>query len=112
MRCLPQSSHVTREEGLECIAKILQQMPPVGNLKSLWGSLGCSSPIGIPTVATDNLDARMLLQPCGNDSLTALRQQVNWSVLLQVDQNGTKATSTTNRPVVDAQYARRWMPVK
>jgi hypothetical protein len=107
MGCLAQSSRVTSEQGLECIAKILQQMPPVGNLKSLWGSVGCSSLIGIPTVATDNFDAGMLLQPCCNDSLTALRQEVNWSVLLQVDQNGAKPTSATKRSVVNAQHAWR-----
>lgn len=109
MRCLAEGSCVASEQGLQCITEILQDVPPIGNLNSLRGSTGCSSPIGIPTVAADDFDTRMRLQPSCNGGFGALGQQINWFVFFQIDQDSAKPTAASKRPVVDAQHARRWM---
>jgi hypothetical protein len=56
------------------------------------------------TVTADDLDPRAFGQPGRDRARLAIRQQVNWSAGLDVDQDGPIDTSLAHRALVDADH--------
>ncbi len=59
---------------LERFTKVAQQMEAVCNLNSSWCACCCTTNILWAAVTSDNLDARMLLEPHFQCCRTTLRQ--------------------------------------
>jgi hypothetical protein len=103
MTRLPQGCRMSRYELLDRITQIFQQVPAVCHMDGLRCAGPTATRIGFPTIAADNLDARMCLEPRTKGFLCALGQQVYRSMLLQIDQDRTHVLTTAKGPIIDAQ---------
>src|SRR4051812_24215168 len=81
-------------------------MPAVGDLDGVWCPVPCPLSIGTGAVAGDERDAGMRLQPGGKTAAGAIREEINWAVTLQVDQDRAVGESLVDRPVVNAEHDR------
>lgn len=96
------------EDLAQGIGQIVQEMPPVRDLNGGGRTLADAISVGASTITSDNLDARMSFQPCGNGVSLAVGQQVDRTIALKIDQNGAVTLAAAPRPVVDADDARCW----
>ena len=109
---LPQGRPMSGHQRLHRLTQIFQYVPTVSHMNRLGRAGSTATRIGFPTIAADNLDARMCSEPGGKGFFCALRQQVYGSMLLQIDQDRARALTTAKRPVNHTQDARRgsgWM---
>jgi hypothetical protein len=78
------------EHALERFSQILKQMEAICHLHSI----GCSTrrTVGILTrpIATNNLDTRMILEPCGQCVGRTVREQIDRLMPFKVDQDGSE----------------------
>ena len=82
-------------------------MPAIGNLDRIRSTGPHAVGMAAGPIAGDDLDAGMRLQPRLDSLSLAVTQQINRSVLiLQIDDNGAIASTTTPCPVINADDAR------
>jgi hypothetical protein len=95
------------QQALERIAEILEQMPSVSHLHSLWRTLPYRLRIGAGTVACDDAYLALGCQPVCHRHGISIAKQVDWPVTVQIDHHGSIPMSATESPVIDAKLMRR-----
>src|SRR4051812_45079585 len=95
------------EHTAERITAVAQQMPPVRDLNGLWRSLAGSIGVGAGTIADDDLDRRMVLEPRGQGLDRAVGQQVDAAPALEITEDRAVALAFAPSPVIDAEDTRR-----
>ncbi len=96
------------QQPLDRLAQVSQQVEAVGHLAGLRRRLGRRLRERRPAVPRDELDARVLAQPRLQRLAVPPRQQVQDPAAFEVDYDRAVALALANRPVVDADVARRW----
>lgn len=83
-----------------------EQMPSIRDLDG--GGCTPTHAVGISAgpVASNDLDARMPMQPAGQGRGIAVGQEVNDATALEIDQDRAVALAGAPSPVVDAEHAR------
>jgi hypothetical protein len=99
---------MARKQTLNRLAQVLEQMEAVSDLDGIWCATPRSIRIGSSPIATDDRDARMILQPLGETVRRAVGQEVDRSVTLQVDDNRSIRMPTSVGPVINTDDLRRW----
>ena len=94
-------------EGLDGLADVAEQVPSIGDLDGVRGTLADAVGVGTGTIAGDDLDARPVTQPGGDGSSLAIGQEIDHPVCLEVDQHRAVATPTPPGPVVNPEDTRR-----
>ena len=89
------------EHALDGLAQVLQQVPAVGDLHGLGGTLRRRLGVGRRTVPADDLDPGMLLEPRRDSVPLAVGEQVDDVTALQVHDDGAVTLSLAPRPVID-----------
>src|SRR4051812_20193823 len=106
---LPHRAAMPIHHTLQGFAEIVEEMPPIRDLESI----GCPLPgrlgIGASTIARDDLDAFMMLQPIRNGGGLAVGQQVDDGVALEVDQDGSVVLATLPSPLINPHHPQRRM---
>jgi hypothetical protein len=108
-RDVGQAGVVAHEQALDGLAQIAEHMEAISNLNAIRCSVTRSLGIGAAPVPTNNLHPGMLRQPLSEGFRRPIRQQINPTVPLQIDQHGPVLPPATNGKVIDAQHARRLM---
>jgi hypothetical protein len=98
---------VPREQPLERFAQIHQQVPAVRNLNRPRRALASAIGVGASPIATENLHARMILQPGGERLAGPFRQQIDDGMPFLVKQDGAVGPTALPGPVVHSQDAGR-----
>src|ERR671917_257312 len=80
------------------------EMPPIRNLHRLRRASAGSHPIRLPTVAADDLDPRVRLEPSGEVLVAAPRQEIDHGMALQIHQDRGIGASLPARKLVNAQH--------
>ena len=75
------------EHTAQRITAVAQQMPPVGDLNGLRRPLAGSIGVGAGTIADDDLDRRMVLEPRGQGLGRAVGQQVDPAPALEITED-------------------------
>lgn len=88
------------------IARVLQEMPTVGNLGRIRKRFGDCLPVSAVSVTSDDFDLRMLTQPGSDRRRLAIRQQVDDGTPLEIADQRSIALSLAPGPVVDPDDAR------
>jgi hypothetical protein len=95
------------EHTAERITAVAQQMPPVGDLNGLRRSLAGSLGVGAGTIADDDLDRRMVLEPRGQGLGRAIGQQVDPAPALEITEDRAVVAALAPSPVIDPEHTRR-----
>ena len=95
------------QEGFEGVAHMAYQMKPIGHLERLRGSLAAGHGIGIRTVADQNGDRRMGLQPLDEGLGRTAFEHGHRAPVFQVDQPGAIGHAASEGKCSDAQDAWR-----
>ncbi len=96
------------QHTLKCFAQILKQMKAVSNLDCVRRSAGCTVGILNRPVTANDLNTRMALKPGSQAVRGTVRQQVDWLMLFQVNQDCAKHLAFAQRKVIDTKDTRRW----
>jgi hypothetical protein len=104
-----QASTCAGKPALDRLAHVGQQMPSVRHLNRSGRPDRDAAGILARPVAGDNLDPGLLPQPVGQCCRTALRQQVNNTMPLQVNDNRAVAAPFALRPIINADNTGRWL---
>jgi hypothetical protein len=83
------------------LPQVLQQVEAISNLPRLWCALTGRVRIQTVSIAVDNLDFRMLLEPICHLCCCAIRQQIDYTAPLQVHDNGAKLCALPPSPLID-----------
>jgi hypothetical protein len=94
------------DNGTDGIAKVAQQMPPIGYLDRFRRALPYAIGIGAGPVARDDLDPGVLAKPFGQARSLPVGQEVDHRVALQVDQHRAVAVTAAPGPVINRKNAR------
>jgi hypothetical protein len=92
---------------LQRVSQIGDQVVAVSHLDGVRGTLLCSFRIGTGAVATHDLNPLMFTELRCKGLCLPIRQEVNWSVRLQVDQDGAVMVSFPPSKIVGAQHTWR-----
>ena len=83
------------------LAEIGDEMPPVGNLNGSWRSGSNPTAIFTRTIAGHNLNPRMGTQPGFEGCSGAIREEIDNTVVLEIDKNRSVAVATAKSEVID-----------
>jgi hypothetical protein len=92
--------------ALEGLAQIFEQMPPVRDLESLWGSKSGGGCIRIAAISTNDFNGRILFEPGGNRSHLPIRQEIKSTMSFQITDQCPVAMPTTPGPLIKTDYTR------
>ena len=98
--------HCATDGGQKRIARVLQEMPTVGNLGRIRKRFGDCLPVSAVSVTSDDFDLRMLTQPGRDRRRLAIRQQVDDGTPFEIADQRSIALSLAPGPVVDPDDAR------
>jgi hypothetical protein len=105
--CFAHVAVTAHPQAFQRITAVLEQVPSVGHLYSLW----CTSPyrlgIGTGTVAGNDAHLALGCQPACQCRGIAIPKQVNRPVAVQMDHDRTVPMSTSERPIINANLLRR-----
>src|SRR3954468_11352391 len=93
-------------DRLDGVAEVAQQMPPVRDLDSFWRSLPDAISVDAGAAARGATPPGVPLQPRRKALSPAVGQEVEYPVLLQVDEDGPIAVTAPPCPVIDPKHAR------
>src|SRR5690348_18418894 len=79
-------------------------MPAISDLNRLWSATRGSIGKGRATIAADDLDSGMHLEPVSERLSGSVLKQINWNLTLQIHQNGAIALSLAPSPLVYAYH--------
>ena len=94
-------------QGLDSLAEVAEQVPSIGDLDGIRGTLPDAIGVGAGMIAGDDLDARPVPQPGGNGGGLAVGQQIDHPVGLDVDRHRAVAAPAPPGPVIDSEDTRR-----
>jgi len=86
LRSLAQRTGMTVQHPLQCIIEILEQMKAVGDLHRVWRTLGGALGVVGEAIPADDFNLRMLLEPGRHRRRRTVRQQIDDTALLEIDQ--------------------------
>lgn len=102
-----QAAVVAGDGLLDVLGEVVPQMPPIGDLNSLWrthtGALG----IGVSAIPADDLHAGMPPEPSGEGAGFAVGQNVDRPAGLDVDQHSRIPVPSAEREIIHAQGGER-----
>ena len=103
-----QAGPVPGDRLLHVLGQVVIDMPPVGDLDCLRGSLARAVGVGAGPVPADHLGSGVLLQPFGEGVRLPVAQQVYRLAGLGVDQDGPVVPAAAERGLTGgaARYAR------
>src|ERR1043165_7904904 len=93
---------MARQKTLYRVAQIFQQVPPVGDLGGLRGTLANPCFVLFGTVPTHSLCPWVRLQPSGDALSRAFREYIHWSMTVQVHHQRPVLPPARQRPVINA----------
>jgi hypothetical protein len=82
-------------------------MKTISDLKSVRRASRRATHILWAAVTSDNLNTRVLLEPGFKNCRAPLGQQIDWTSLFQIEQNGSVALAFAERKIINTQHARR-----
>jgi hypothetical protein len=85
---------MSRQEFLDGIPHVFEEVPAVGNLDSVRRSGRAATGIRRTPITTDDLHAGMIVQPRGKRLFAALWEQINGHPALQINQDGAHVPAT------------------
>ena len=94
------------EHALERIDQVLHEVKAISDLDSVRCAGAGALSIDLSTVASDDFDARVRLQPVGERFAAAFCQQIDGLMSLQIDQDRAIRLAFVFGPVIYAQYSR------
>ncbi len=97
------------DQSLHRIAEIAEKVPAVGDLDGDRRPVSGSFRIGSGSVANDDLDPGMLLEPLGDYFRRPIRKEIDDAPAFEIADYGPVALTAAERPVVDADDAGRSM---
>ncbi len=97
------------DQSLHGVAEIAEKVPAVGDLDGGRRPVSSSFRIGSGSVANDDLDPGMLLEPLGDCFRRPIRKEIDDAPAFEIADDGAVALTAAERPVVDADDAGRWM---
>ncbi|GAC1385462.1 MAG: hypothetical protein NVSMB42_04880 [Herpetosiphon sp.] len=83
-------------------------MPPTGNLYGFGGTLRCPFSVRTRAISADDLDARMRLQPLAESLCCAIRQYINGTPMIEVNQNSSVALPFKKSKIIDPEMFGRY----
>src|SRR5260221_11768347 len=92
---------------LKGLSKMTEQMEAISDLNRVRRTSGRATDILWAAVTSNDLDTRMLLEPGFEDCGTPLGQQIDWTTLFQIEQNGAIPLAFAERKIINAQHAWR-----
>jgi len=100
----------SRQEALQGFPQVHQEMPAVDNLTGVWGTLAGAPRIFRRTVAHNDRNTRVVVQPGGEGVGRAIRQEVNRATSCEINEDAAgypalaegKIVHTKNRWGADA----------
>lgn len=92
----------SRQEALQGFPQIDQKVPAVDNLASLWSTLAGTPRILRRTVAHNNLNTGVVIQPGGEGVGSAIRQKVNRTTSGKINQNAAVDPALAEGKIVHA----------
>jgi hypothetical protein len=96
--------------ALRALGHIPEQVESVGDLNRLWRSAHRGVGVGTRAIAADELNARSRGEPRSHRVRLSIREEIDHSMSLEVDENRSVARAFFPRPVIDADDARRgWL---
>lgn len=106
-RRLLQCPFLARHDLLQGRSQVPQQVPAIGHLLRVRGSLPCPFRVGGRPIPRDDLHAGVGLQPSRQGLGLAIRQQIDDLAAFQVDEDRPILLPPTQRPIVHAENAGR-----
>ena len=92
----------------QSVAKISQQMPAVGNLNCTWRTFRRAAAVEFATIATNNIDSWMRLEPISEGLRGTNWQKVNSLMKFQITEDCPITMPTGNRPIINSKNPRRF----
>jgi hypothetical protein len=96
-----------REGAFQRFPQVLQQVPAIDHLLSVRSAFGGSAQVFGGAIATNHLHAGMALEPLTKSISATVRQQINWSMRLQIDEDRAIGSPSLQGKIVHAQHTRR-----
>lgn len=96
------------EHPFECFAQINKQMPAIRNLKRIRCAAGNGTPEFRRAIAADNLDTWMGLQPSDEEVGIPIRQEINRTMLFEIDEYRSIGMALAERHVINTEHTRGW----
>src|SRR5215469_12428856 len=94
------------QQAFQRFPQILQQVPAIDHLLSLWSAFGGSAQEFGGAIPADHLHARMTLEPLAKADSTAIGQEINRSMRLQIDEDRAIGATSLKRKIIHAEQAR------
>ena len=91
----------------ECADTAHEQMPAIGDLDGLGGTLARPVGVGAGAIAAEDLDAGVVLQPGGEGLSGPVGQEIDGDTPLLVHQERAVGAATLAGSVVHAEHTRR-----
>jgi hypothetical protein len=89
------------------VTQVLQEMPAIRDLNSVWCAIGRALSVDRAAIPADDLDARVGFQPGGERVCIPIIEHVHDTVFLEVDQDRAEGLTAFEREVVHAQNSGR-----
>src|SRR5260370_39135263 len=102
-----QETFVMTKEFFQSFCKIFLQMESIHNLFGLGSACIRRSTKDLATITRDDLDFGVLFEPSGTRLHRALRQQISYSPMFEVHQDGPIACPLLPSPLVDSSHTHR-----
>src|SRR5215469_5779117 len=99
-----QTRPLTIQQPLHVFAQVLDQMIAISHLGGIRQRSVHRISIGTSPISADYLNLRMVFEPGEHGRTGAVRQQVEWPVGLEVDQDRSILVCTSHGKVIDAQH--------
>ena len=97
------------DQSLHGVPKIAEKVPAVGDLDGGRSPVPSPLSVGSGSVANDDFDPGMLLEPLGDCLCRPIRKEIDDAPAFEIADNGAVALTAAERPVVDTDDAGRWM---
>ena len=93
-------------EAFQCLTPIFDDVPTIHHLFGIWCAFARSTSILPATISTDPLDARMGAKPRGFGLCGPIREQIDRTMPLPVNEERTIFLTATKREIINAKNRR------
>jgi hypothetical protein len=104
---LPDGPHMLAHHVEKGSARVLDEMPTIGDLDRLRGTLGGGFAIAGTSVAGDKIDPRMVPKPCDGGATLAIRKECHDMAPLKIADDGSIATPSSPCPIINPHSAKQ-----
>jgi len=99
----------TIKHPLKCFAQVDKQMEAICNLNSMGRAAPNSSRVFGRAIAADNLYTRMGFQPGCEQFCIPIRQQINRTMLFEINENRSIGMAFAKGNIINAEDTRDWV---